>query len=104
MDKASAVPGPPTALPSLVPSGQDPAELHRRTYPTLAGGHLVPGSDANGDFDGVEVDEVADLVVGDAPELCPGAESPDRRLLADGKYPALAEAGDVGKLTFKNGR
>ena len=56
------------------------------------------------DFDGIVIDEMADFVVGDAPEFGPGAESPYRRLLADGKYPALAEAGDVGKLTFKNGR
>ena len=44
-----------------------------RACPTLASGHLEPRSDVNGDFDRVEVDEVADLVVRDAPKLGPGA-------------------------------
>ncbi len=49
-----------------------------------------------GDLGWVEKDEVADFVVWDAPELGPGAERSDRRLLAGGEYPALAKAGDVG--------
>jgi len=49
-----------------------------------------------GNLGRVEKDEVADFVVGDAPELGPGAERADRRLFAGGKYPALAQTGDVG--------
>jgi hypothetical protein len=61
-------------------------------------------ADMIGNLGRVIIDEMADFVMGDATELCPGAEGADRWLFAGGKYAALAKADDVGKLTFKNGR
>lgn len=56
------------------------------------------------DLSGVVIDEMADLVMRNATKFRPGAKRADRRLFAGREYPALAKAGDVGKLTFKNGR
>jgi hypothetical protein len=71
---------------------------------SASGGNLQLRADMQGDLGWVEKNEVADFVIGDAPELGPRAERSDRRPLAGGKYPALAKADDVGELTFKNGR
>ena len=71
---------------------------------SASGGNLQLGADMQRDLGRVEKDEVADFVIGDAPELGPGAERSDRRLPAGGEYPALAKAGDVGELSSKNGR
>ena len=65
---------------------------------SAASGHLEFGADVQGDFGGVEINEVADTVVGDAAELGPFAQGANRRLASLGEKPAGAEAGDVGEV------
>ena len=48
-----------------------------------------------GDLGRIEINEVADAVVGDATELGPVAQSANRRLATLREKPAGAEAGDV---------
>ena len=55
------------------------------------------------DLRSVVIDEVADLVRRDATELGPFPKGADRRLLASGEYPALAQANDVRELGVDDG-
>ena len=56
------------------------------------------------DLSGVVIDEMADLVMGNATKLRPGAKRADRRLSADGEHPAQAKTDDIRKLAFDWGR
>jgi hypothetical protein len=56
------------------------------------------------DLGGVIVNEVPDLVGGDAPELRPGAKRADRRFLVPREDSAEAQAHDVRELRFDAGR
>lgn len=61
-------------------------------------------ADVIGNLGRVVIDEVTDPVMRDAAKLRPGAKRTDRRLLARWEYPAKAEADDVRKLAFRDGR
>jgi hypothetical protein len=73
-----------------------PAEW-RRVFST-AGGHLQLGANVQGDLGWIEINEVADAVVGDAAEFGPIAQGANRRLATLREKPAGAEAGDVGEV------
>ena len=47
----------------------------------------------------IVVNEMPDLVMRNAPELRPCPQRADRRFLADGKNPALAQSNHIGELT-----
>ena len=55
------------------------------------------------DFARIVIDEVADPVMRDAPELGPFAQRADGRLLVFGKDSAEAQADDVRELSFDAG-
>ena len=52
----------------------------------------------NRDLGGVEVDEMADFVVGDAAQLRPLAQGPNRGFFAGGKNTAGPKTDDVDEL------
>jgi len=68
-----------------------------------ARGNLELRADVNRDLGGVEVDEMADFVVGDAAQLRPLAQGPNRRLLTGGKNTAGPKTDDVDELTGDGG-
>ena len=51
------------------------------------------------DLGGIVVNKMADFVMRNAPELRPCPQRADRRFLADGKNPALAQSNNIGELT-----
>ncbi len=62
--------------------------------------NLQLGSDVHGDFARIEVDEVADTVEWDAPQLGPLPQRPDRRRLSLRKDAAMTKADDVRQPVF----
>ena len=56
------------------------------------------------DFGCVVVDEMADAMMRDSPQLRPIAQGRDGGLFVFGKNPATAQADDVRELVFHGGR
>ena len=65
--------------------------------PALAGGHEKPVLDVQGNFQWIEIDEMANLVVRDAPQFGPFSKRTDRGLLPLGEDAAHAQAFNVGQ-------
>ena len=69
-----------------------------------AGRHLMPGAYVRCDLRRVVVNEMADAVMRDAPELGPVAQRGDGRFLVFGEDPAAAQADYVRELIVWGGR
>ena len=62
--------------------------------------HLEFGADVNRDLDGIEINEMTNAVMWDAPKLCPVPQRADGGFLVLRKNPAESQADDVRELAL----